>query len=156
MMEENKEITIDSFKNKVSLKQAYLKDLKNFVEALNNAMKETNNTENNYFKCIFLTSLGTIEADISNKAKSKDDFYKQTNGKEFSINLSTIFWGLDEALAKLEKELKEPLELVDSTYALYLTNAKLTYPNGTIVDMPQMVLFSDQIIGFTINNIKSK
>ena len=155
-MEEAKITTIDSFKNKISLKQIYLKDLKNFVEQINASLKDINNLDNNYFRCVFFTSLGTIEADISNKAESKDDLYKKTSDNEYSVNLSSIFLGLNEDLAKFEKELGKPFDIIDSTYALYLTDAEITYTNGTKVDIPQMVLFSDQIIGFAINNVKKK
>ncbi|KXS37990.1 MAG: hypothetical protein AWU54_2252 [Candidatus Frackibacter sp. T328-2] len=160
--EQNNTEEIKSLKNKVSPKTITLDALKSLIDIFNgneetlpseleeSFLDEEGEAINN-FKAILLTPVAQIEGDIVN-INPKFTVESENNNK-LSIDLSGVLQLRNSRIKALEEQ-NGDLKFMDSGAFISVKNAKLSPLSNPDVthNYPQLILFADQIIGFTINN----
>lgn len=141
------------FNNRLSLKSATFQSLEALIYTINDAK----NVGQNNVKVLILTSLGQIKADLAPFCTDKDkSFIKKNddNPHEAGLDISYIMTIRNNHIIDLEKDSDEEFKIVDSSPVVYLKNVELTSLSApqTALKYEQLILFADQIIGFSIIN----
>lgn len=100
-------------------------------------------------RVVLLTAWGQIEGNLSEIQPSYAEAFREANGHLDPDLASMVTHIRSDMLKRFEKEEKE-LQLVDNAPILSLTNVVLIQ-DGTERNLPQLTLFADQIIGFTLS-----
>lgn len=150
-MNENEKFKIPKcFKGKVSLKKQIIDTLQAYIDTINS--NEIEGCQDNNLRCILLTSMGIIEADIRESIKTVNSMFSEISETELSFNPSYIPVNALNTFAEFENDTNKEFECIDNPATIYLENVKLTTNQGATSDLPHLIVFADQIIGFTIVN----
>lgn len=109
-----------------------------------------NEAENPDTTLVFLTNMGHVQGEVYTPdyidATSEDaiqDSVKSLTKEGKNLDIFAFAEALYYNVARKVQEESSPIEL----HAITLRNVKIRYTDGTYTKVPQMVLFSDQIIG---------
>ncbi|MBP1961331.1 hypothetical protein [Paenibacillus aceris] len=135
---------------RVSSKFLTISMLQSFIMKISEPASESNQPLND-FKAILLTNLGQIEAEKIT-LDTPESHVRNDNGK-VTIDLSFIATMKGNYLDQ-EKKKDEQFELIGDGSTVTLENATLILASNPNIQQHyhQLVLFSDQIIGFSITN----
>lgn len=135
---------------RISSKLLTISKLQEFVMKISETTSESNQALND-FKAILLTSLGQIEAERISFDTPESPLRK--NDGTVTIDLSFIATMKGNYL-DIEKKKDEQFELIGDGSTVMLENATLIVASNPNIKQfyPQLVLFSDQILGFSVIN----
>ncbi|MGB8954192.1 MAG: hypothetical protein WCC10_02380 [Tumebacillaceae bacterium] len=132
-----------AMEKRLSMKWLTMQALSDVIERLNAHQEEP--------RVVLLTAWGQIEGYLREIQPSYAEAFREADGHLDPDLASMVTHVRSDMLKRFEKEEKE-LQLVDNAPILSLTNVVLIQA-GSERTLPQLTLFADQVIGFTLSSL---
>ncbi|MBL0387647.1 hypothetical protein JJB07_13485 [Tumebacillus sp. ITR2] len=122
------------------------------LQALDNAVARLQ-AQGGQPRVTILTAYGRIAGELQEIQSSyAESFHEAENGR-LTPDVSSMVTHLRSEMLRTLEEQEKQLEIIDTAPILSLKNVVLTQGGQESVSMPQLTLFADQVIGFTLEEV---